>query len=186
MVTDSEFLNWLGDRLVHVYGESENVDFVLKVRRLAQAAAQSVAQPVVDQEPASLSHNGSCGSQVSGKPVSAEADRYKRALEAIIANPGGASAKRIATLALGLDGTEQVSAEAKPLPVGWLPNLVDGELLVPTASAEAGKAETVAVSGEVSDVAIDSAISTVWEDWEDDIDRRRELARAVLALAKSK
>lgn len=45
--------------------------------------------------------------------------------------------------------------------------------------------ESVAVSGEVSDVAIDSAISTVWEDWEDDIDRRRELARAVLALAGS-
>lgn len=39
-MTDSEFLNWLGDRLVYVYGESENVDFVLKVRRLAQAAAQ--------------------------------------------------------------------------------------------------------------------------------------------------
>lgn len=47
-MTDSEFLNWLADRLVHVYGESENVDFVLKVRRLAQAAAHPVAQEAKD------------------------------------------------------------------------------------------------------------------------------------------
>lgn len=39
------------------------------------ARALSVAQPVVDQEPASMSDNGSCGSQVSGKPVSAEAGK---------------------------------------------------------------------------------------------------------------
>ena len=33
---DSEFLNWLADRLVHVYGESPNVDFVLKLREIAK------------------------------------------------------------------------------------------------------------------------------------------------------
>jgi hypothetical protein len=32
---DKEFLNWLADRLVHKYGESENVDFVLHLRSLA-------------------------------------------------------------------------------------------------------------------------------------------------------
>jgi hypothetical protein len=30
-----EFLNWVADRLVHVYGESPNVDFVLKLRQIA-------------------------------------------------------------------------------------------------------------------------------------------------------
>lgn len=32
---DDDFLNWVADRLVHVYGESENVDFVLKLRQIA-------------------------------------------------------------------------------------------------------------------------------------------------------
>lgn len=35
-MTDSEFLYWLADRLVKVYGESENVDFVLKTRHIAK------------------------------------------------------------------------------------------------------------------------------------------------------
>lgn len=34
-MSDSEFLNWLADRLVNVYGESENVDFVQKLRKVA-------------------------------------------------------------------------------------------------------------------------------------------------------
>lgn len=32
---DSEFLNWLADRLVHIYHESPNVDFVMKLREIA-------------------------------------------------------------------------------------------------------------------------------------------------------
>lgn len=105
-ITDLREGNHYGEHRVMLNGKWEGW------QARALSAAQPVAQPVVDQEPASMSDNGSCGSQVSGKPVSAEPDRYKRALEAIIANPGGASAKRIATLALGLNGTEQVSAEA--------------------------------------------------------------------------
>lgn len=35
MTKDNEFLNWLADRLVHVYGESPNVDFVLKLKAIA-------------------------------------------------------------------------------------------------------------------------------------------------------
>lgn len=34
-MTDKEFLNWLEDRLVHVYNESPNTDFVLKLRQIA-------------------------------------------------------------------------------------------------------------------------------------------------------
>ena len=43
-MNDKEFLNWVADRLVHVYGESENVDFVLKLRQIAgaQPAGESV------------------------------------------------------------------------------------------------------------------------------------------------
>lgn len=37
---ESEFLNWVADRFVHVYGESPNVDFVHDLRRLAQEAAK--------------------------------------------------------------------------------------------------------------------------------------------------
>lgn len=32
-----EFLDWIADRLVHVYGESENVDFVLSLRERTEA-----------------------------------------------------------------------------------------------------------------------------------------------------
>lgn len=32
---DPDFLDWLADRLVYVYGESPNVDFVLALRRKA-------------------------------------------------------------------------------------------------------------------------------------------------------
>lgn len=32
-----EFLDWVGDRLVHVHGESENVDFVLSLRERTEA-----------------------------------------------------------------------------------------------------------------------------------------------------
>jgi hypothetical protein len=31
---DRTFLNWLADRLVHVYGESPNTDFVLRLREM--------------------------------------------------------------------------------------------------------------------------------------------------------
>lgn len=32
---DAEFLSWLADRLINVYGESPNVDFVHKLRSVA-------------------------------------------------------------------------------------------------------------------------------------------------------
>lgn len=35
MTDDKEFLNWLADRLVNVYNESPNVDFVLKLKQIA-------------------------------------------------------------------------------------------------------------------------------------------------------
>lgn len=34
-MTDSEFIGWVANRFVHVYGESENVDFVARLRRLS-------------------------------------------------------------------------------------------------------------------------------------------------------
>ncbi len=32
---DRKFLNWIADRLVHVHGENPNVDYVHKLRRIA-------------------------------------------------------------------------------------------------------------------------------------------------------
>lgn len=40
---DALFLGWLADRLVHVYSESENVDFVLATRRIAARLASQAA-----------------------------------------------------------------------------------------------------------------------------------------------
>lgn len=36
-MTDKEFLNWIIDRLVHVYNESPNVDFIHRLRKIADA-----------------------------------------------------------------------------------------------------------------------------------------------------
>jgi len=33
-MTDSEHLQWLHDRIVNVYGESENVDFLIRFREI--------------------------------------------------------------------------------------------------------------------------------------------------------
>ena len=34
MSKDSEYLQWLHDRIVDVYGESENVDFLIRFRKI--------------------------------------------------------------------------------------------------------------------------------------------------------
>ena len=39
-----DFLDWLSDRLVNVYGESENVDFVLSLRERAKAGRAAIAK----------------------------------------------------------------------------------------------------------------------------------------------
>jgi hypothetical protein len=37
-MTESAFLHWIADRLVHVHGETENVDYVLRLRQFADRA----------------------------------------------------------------------------------------------------------------------------------------------------
>jgi hypothetical protein len=39
-MTDKQFLHWIADRLVHVYSEPENIDFVLKLRAIADEAGE--------------------------------------------------------------------------------------------------------------------------------------------------
>lgn len=39
-MTNSQFLLWLSDRLVYVYGESENTDFIFKLRELASEQSE--------------------------------------------------------------------------------------------------------------------------------------------------
>ena len=36
-MTDKEFLNWIIDRFVHVYNESLNVDFIHRLRKIADS-----------------------------------------------------------------------------------------------------------------------------------------------------
>lgn len=40
-MTSKEFLDWVADRLVNVYGESENVDFVQRLRQEAASVPSS-------------------------------------------------------------------------------------------------------------------------------------------------
>lgn len=40
----ADFLDWIADRLVNVYGESENVDFVICLRRRAAKARAAIAK----------------------------------------------------------------------------------------------------------------------------------------------
>ena len=44
-MTDDEFLNWIADRIVNVYGESEYVDFVLKLREIAKRLYENKSHP---------------------------------------------------------------------------------------------------------------------------------------------
>ena len=44
-MTDSEFLTWVADRLVHVHGDPEHIDFVLKLRRMAAVLPQEAGAP---------------------------------------------------------------------------------------------------------------------------------------------
>ena len=39
-----DFLDWIADRLVHIHGESENVDFVLSLRQRASAGRAAIAK----------------------------------------------------------------------------------------------------------------------------------------------
>ena len=39
-MNDKEFLEWLIDRLVHVYGESPNMDFIHRLRKISHQLPQ--------------------------------------------------------------------------------------------------------------------------------------------------
>jgi hypothetical protein len=41
-MTDREFLNFIADRLVHLYGNRENADFVLRLREIAEKGTAHV------------------------------------------------------------------------------------------------------------------------------------------------
>lgn len=45
-MTDSEFLTWIRDRIINVYGESPNVDFVLRLGEIIEAPSEK--QRIVD------------------------------------------------------------------------------------------------------------------------------------------
>ena len=48
MTEDKSFLFWLADRLVCVYGESPNTDFVLKLREIAGKTEKGVGTKISD------------------------------------------------------------------------------------------------------------------------------------------
>lgn len=49
-MNNSQFLLWLSDRIVNVYGESENIDFVLKLRELASEQPESPKAPLTTKQ----------------------------------------------------------------------------------------------------------------------------------------
>lgn len=47
-MTDKEFLNWLADRLVHVYNESPNVDFIHKLKEITSRIEKAYEEGYAD------------------------------------------------------------------------------------------------------------------------------------------
>lgn len=43
-INTPDFLDWIADRLVHVYGESPHIDFVISLRERAKAARAAIAK----------------------------------------------------------------------------------------------------------------------------------------------
>lgn len=44
-MNDAEFLHWLCDRLQHVYGESPNTDFMIRLRSIAWSTPEEQCSP---------------------------------------------------------------------------------------------------------------------------------------------
>ena len=42
-MADKEFLNWIADRLVNVYGENENTDYIRYLRQIANGTKPQLA-----------------------------------------------------------------------------------------------------------------------------------------------
>lgn len=49
-MTDSEFLFWISERIEHVYGESHYVDFLHRLRSIAEKLQPSPALPHLGTE----------------------------------------------------------------------------------------------------------------------------------------
>ena len=47
-MTDNEFLNWMVGRLINVYNEDENTDFVLRLKAIADKSTGIVEENDVD------------------------------------------------------------------------------------------------------------------------------------------
>lgn len=56
MTADRDFLFWLHERLVHKYGENENIDFVQKLHAIAWKTPSGVDTPAIYQDPPSRYH----------------------------------------------------------------------------------------------------------------------------------
>lgn len=49
-MNNSQFLLWLSDSIVNIYGESENIDFVLKLRELASEQSEPPKVPLTNKQ----------------------------------------------------------------------------------------------------------------------------------------
>ena len=63
-MTDSEFLEWVAARFVNVLDESPNVDFVLRLRKLAKTGLMCPCNPA---RHADYEHAESCPAGRGGK-----------------------------------------------------------------------------------------------------------------------
>ncbi len=45
-MTDAEFLQWVHDRMIYVYGESPNVDFLHRLREIIAARQPEPERPI--------------------------------------------------------------------------------------------------------------------------------------------
>ena len=52
-MTDQQFLNWIADRLVNVYGEPESIDFIIRLREIASQQELTAKQQLAGNLPSS-------------------------------------------------------------------------------------------------------------------------------------
>ena len=61
-----QFLNWIADRLVNKYGESENVDFIIRLRKeasLRQPSQVGMSENLNERIATITAHRACCGSE---------------------------------------------------------------------------------------------------------------------------
>ena len=76
-MNDKDFLNWICDRFVMVYGESENVDFMIRLRWIAGKAVSDEVNGKLDLILSKLENLPVKTCPLCGHPVNSQACAFR-------------------------------------------------------------------------------------------------------------